>query len=71
MCTKNYEDPTGATNSDGFPTILTDLIMCPINQKCCGAYDVDEDGEVIEQEGCCNKTPEDGVRPHSYLDGGH
>ena len=31
MCTKRIEDPTGALNSDGFPTILTDLIMCPLN----------------------------------------
>lgn len=66
MCTKFIEDPTGALNSDGFPTILTDLIMCPLNQQCCGAYDVDEDNNVIEQEGCCNKTPEDGIRPHIW-----
>ena len=47
ICTKVYADPTGATNSDGFPTMLTDLLFCPLNKKCCGVQDVDRYGELV------------------------
>lgn len=57
MCTKFYEDPSGATNSDRLPTILTDLIFCGYTEKCCGVPDEssEEEGVFIEQVGCCNK----------------
>jgi hypothetical protein len=57
MCTKVYEDTSGALNSDGLPTMVTDLIFCNYIDKCCGAPDEseEEEGEFIEQIGCCNK----------------
>jgi hypothetical protein len=57
MCTKIYEDPSGAKDSDDLPTILTDLIFCDYTAKCCGAPDesVEEEDVYIEQTGCCNK----------------
>lgn len=55
MCTKTYDDPTGALLSDGFPVRLTDLIFCPKLAKCCGAPDLDREGEEVPQENCCNK----------------
>mmetsp|Transcript_24676 Transcript_24676/g.38389 ORF Transcript_24676/g.38389 Transcript_24676/m.38389 type:complete len:107 (+) Transcript_24676:1499-1819(+) len=47
LCTVSYEDPTGATNSDGYPTILTDLKFCHLNEKCCGDPEEDELGNPI------------------------
>ena len=36
LCPSIYEDPTGATNSDGWPTLLREMIWCPLTAKCCG-----------------------------------
>lgn len=54
QCTVNYEDPSGATQSDGWPVMLYDLVLCPVNAKCCGAPKEDDEGNLIAEEGCCN-----------------
>ena len=57
ICTKIYEDPTGALNTDGLPTMVTDLVFCNYIDKCCGAQDesIEEEDVFLEQTGCCNK----------------
>lgn len=53
MCT--VETDTGEKYTDGFPIMDISLKFCPINSKCCGIQDNDEDGNPIDQGDCCNK----------------
>ena len=54
LCPSIFEDPTGKTNPDGWPTLITEMIWCPKTAKCCGVPNQNEENEIIPEEGCCN-----------------